>query len=51
MYSVVTNPLGVIVTSEIILEQSRREFHGMIYREVVLTVLGIVGIILLARRR
>jgi len=52
MHSVVfTNPLGVIVTSEVILEQRRREYHGMLYREVVLVVLGIVGIVLLARRR
>jgi len=49
MNSSVTNPLGVIVTSENIVQQSRREFHGMVYREVVLVVLGIVGVVLLAR--
>ena len=51
MHSVVTNPLGVIVTSEFILQQQGREFRGMVYREVVLMVLGIIGIVLLARRR
>lgn len=50
MHSVVTDPLGVIVQSEIILQQSRREFHGMVYRELVLLTLALFGIIVLARR-
>lgn len=49
--SVVTNPLGVIVTSENILHESRREFHGMVIREVVLVVLALVGMVSLARRK
>ena len=51
MHSVVTNPLGVIVKSEHIIEQTNGEFRSMVTREVVVAVLAIGGIVLLARRR